>query len=231
MPGDSLARDLFPESLRGFARAAVGRVMTAEMAAAGLRGYAIAAAFLGYLTTFYWFARDNLGAWLPAEGPYSDIFNNAFPIVTPLTMSLVAAISEEVMFRLFGISLFKHLFRRVPGSTAIALVLPAAIWAFAHSNYPVFPVYLRGIELTIGGVFFGIAFLRFGLLACIVAHYVVDAVLLGLPLVASGNATYAVSGLAVMGLALVPAVLGLVARRRSGQVTDSRDEAAPPISS
>ena len=80
-------------------------------------------------------------------------------------------------------------------------------------------MYIRGIELTIAGVLFGIAFLHYGLVTCIVAHYVIDAVALGLSLVTSGNSTYLVSGLAVIGLALVPRVVGFFAgRTRSGPV-------------
>ena len=87
------------------------------------------------------------------------------------------------------------------------------IWAFGHSNYPVFPVYIRGIELTIAGLIFGIAFLRLGLLTCIVAHFVIDAVQIGIPLLSSGNSGYVISGIIVMGIALVPALLGLAGRR------------------
>jgi hypothetical protein len=207
--GESMARELFPDSLRGFRDALRGRIFTRTFAAASLRGYALAAALMGFFTAFYWFARNFLGAWMPAEGPYSQIFNNQMPVLTPLTISLVAAISEETIYRLFGVSLF----RRWTRSTFLALLIPAAIWAFGHSNYPVFPVYIRGIELTLAGALFGYAFLRFGLLACIVAHYVIDAVALGAPLVTSGNDFYLVSGLVVIGLALVPGVLGLVAGR------------------
>ena len=53
-------------------------------------------------------------------------------------------------------------------------------------------------------------------LACIVAHYVIDAVALGAPLITSGNGFYLVSGLIVIGLALVPGVLGLIGRRNHG---------------
>lgn len=207
--GESLARELFPGTLEGFRDAFRGRVFTPTFAAASLRGYAIAAALMGFFTTFYWFARTYLGAWMPAEGPYSQIFNNQMPFLTPLTISLVAAISEETIYRLFGVSLFRRLTR----STFLALLIPAAIWAFGHSNYPVFPVYIRGIELTIAGVLFGLAFLRFGLLACIVAHYVIDAVALGAPLVSSGNGFYTLSGLVVIGLALVPGLVGVFAGR------------------
>lgn len=205
--GESLARELYPASLHGFADAMRGRLLTPTFGAAALRGYALAGALLGFFTGFYWFAQRFLGAWLPAEGPYSEIFNNLAPYLTPLTISLVAAISEETIYRLFGISVF----RKLTGSTALALVLPAAIWAFGHSNYPVFPVYIRGIELTLAGTLFGIAFLRFGLVTCIVAHYVIDAVVLGLPLVTSGSTSYMLSGGIVIGLALVPGVVGLLA--------------------
>lgn len=215
--GESLGRETFPQSLGGLVDAVTGRLDPGERARAGLRGYAVGFAILGYLTVFYLLARRYLGAWLPAEGPYSDIFNVYLPFLAPLTISLVAAITEELTYRLFGISLVKRYAR----STALALLVPAAIWAFGHSNYPVFPVYLRGIELTIGGVLFGLAFLHFGLLTCIVAHFVIDAVQIGMPLLTSGNPTYLVSGLIVMGIALVPALLGWLLRSTGSPRSDA----------
>ncbi|MBI2073378.1 MAG: CPBP family intramembrane metalloprotease [Gemmatimonadetes bacterium] len=211
--GESLGREAFPRSLGGFMDAVMGRLDPAERARASFSGYAVGFAILGYLTIFYVIAQRYLGAWLPAEGPYSNIFNVYWPFLAPLTISLVAAVTEETTYRLFGISLIKRYAR----STALALLVPAAIWAFGHSNYPVFPVYLRGIELTIGGVFFGLAFLQFGLLACIVAHFVIDAVQIGMPLLTSGNPAYVVSGLIVMGIALVPALLGWRLRTAGSQ--------------
>jgi hypothetical protein len=210
--GESLGRGTFPESMAGWLDAARGKLVTPTMAAASLRGYALGFLILGYLTVFYVVAREYFGAWLPAEGPQSDIFNNSLPFLAPLTISLVAATTEELTYRLFGISLVKRYLK----STMLALLIPAVIWAFAHSNYPVFPVYVRGIELTIGGVIFGLGFLHLGLLACIVAHFVIDAVLIGMPLLTSGNPAYLVSGLVVMGIALLPAGVGLIARGRAG---------------
>lgn len=208
--GESLCREILPQSLAAFSTLMSGRLRDAAVGAASLRGYGLGFAFLGYLTVFYVVAQRFVGAWLPAEGPYSEIFNLYLPFLTPLTIGLVAAISEEAIYRLFGISLVKRYLK----STLVALLIPAVIWAFAHSTYPVFPVYLRGIELTIGGLVFGLAFLRLGLVTCIAAHYVVDAVLLGMPLLASGTAAYRVSGVVVMGFALLPAIVALAARRR-----------------
>lgn len=208
--GESLGRNTFPETLTGWLDAARGKLLTPAMTAASLRGYALGFLVLGYLSVFYVIARQYFGAWLPAEGPQSEIFNNYLPFLAPLTVSVVAATTEELTYRLFGISLVKRYLK----STVLALLIPAAIWAFAHSSYPVFPVYIRGIELTIGGIIFGLGFLHLGLLACIVAHFAIDAILIGMPLLTSGNPAYVVSGVIVMGLALIPAVLGLLGRRR-----------------
>ena len=216
--GESLGRQTFPASLVGLAEAVQGRLRSPHVVSGSLRGYALGFLILGYLTVFYLIARRYFGAWLPAEGPYSGIFNYYLPFITPLTLSLVAVISEEVTYRLFGISLFKRYFK----STLVALLLPAMIWAFAHSGYPVFPVYIRGIELTIAGLMFGLAFLYLGLFACIVAHFVIDAVLLGMPLLTSGNTTYLISGVAVMGFALLPAAMALVARQRTAAAAVTR---------
>lgn len=64
------------------------------------------------------------------------------------------------------------------------------------------------------GVLFGLAFLWLGVVACIVAHFVINSVLVGMPLLTSGNITYAISGILVMGIALVPALVSLIAKRR-----------------
>lgn len=206
--GETLGRQTYPESLRGFVSLASGKFREHSLAVSCLNGYSLGFVLLGYLVVFYVIAQRYLGAWLPAEGPYSEIFNLYWPFLAPLTISLVAAISEEVVYRLFGISLLKKYLK----STIVALLVPAIIWAFAHASYPVFPVYIRGIELTIGGLIFGVAFLRLGLVTCIVAHFVLDAVLLGMPLLTSGNTTYLVSGVLVIGIGLLPGLLALVGR-------------------
>ncbi|MBU4304973.1 MAG: GxxExxY protein [Candidatus Omnitrophica bacterium] len=60
---------------------------------------------------------------------------------------------------------------------------------------------------------FGIVFLRCGLEAVIIAHYVIDALLVALPLLKSHNAYFISSGAAVIALAFLPlALLPLIVR-------------------
>jgi hypothetical protein len=127
-----------------------------------------------------------------------------------LTAGLVAASWEECTFRLFAVSLLKRYARWTP----VALVVPAIIWAFGHSSYPIFPVYVRGIELTIAGVIFGLFFIKFDLVTVLIAHYVINALVVSVPLLRAGELSFQISGGAVILLAAAPAVVAALVRRR-----------------
>ena len=215
--GESLAREVCPKSVGTLEGMIQGRRFTRSFFFSSIRGYALGFFFLGYITLFYIFGREHLGVFVPAQGPYSNLLGLYLPWLVPLAISLLAAVSEEFVFRLFAISFLKRYLKW----TVAAVLLPAVIWAFAHSGHPIFPVYVRGIELTIGGVIFGFFFLRFNIMTCIVAHYVIDAIIIGLPLLKSGNTYYVVSGIIVCLLTAVPLVLGI-----PGVLRPSRDNDA-----
>ena len=71
----------------------------------------------------------------------------------------MATTVEEFLFRLVAISLLLRWF----GKTWLAVLLPGVLWAFLHANYAQEPIYIRGLELTVVGVVFGLVFLRFGI--------------------------------------------------------------------
>ncbi len=216
--GESLAAASFPGGLRAFRDWVSGRWFTRSAAAEVLRGYAVGLAFLGYITAFYLLGTRYLGVWLPADSPHSQLLSMYLPWLVPLLIASQAAISEEVIYRLFGVSFVKQYLK----VTFVALLIPAAIWAFAHSTYPVYPVYVRGVELTIAGMVFGWVFLRYGLVAMFVAHYAIDAILLAMPLLRSGGGSYLGYGLAALACAALPLVVpAVVLIRRSAAVSGS----------
>jgi hypothetical protein len=205
-----------------FSRIRRGGLLTPAFAASAFRGLCLAGAMLGYDVLFYYIGRRYLGVWSPAGPRYSDILATPAPWLYPLTISVMAGFSEEYTFRLFGMSLARRYLRWMPA----AVLLPAMVWAFAHSNYPVFPVWTRGIELTVMGALLGLVFWRYDIETTVVAHYTYDAFLVGWPLLFSGNAYYVASGAAVTLLALVPAGLGLVASRR-GDIVEPPEAEVP----
>jgi GNAT superfamily N-acetyltransferase/membrane protease YdiL (CAAX protease family) len=204
LAGDALARLVWPRQRKLLAQ----KVRQGGLIAAGWRGLALAGFGLGFITLFKLIVQ-RLGGWYPLYAEYSNLYSTAFPWIEPLLVGLRAASSEELTFRLFAIALLLRLTRR----RWVALLVPAAIWAFLHSTYINSPVYLRGIELTLVGLVYGYLFLRFDVATPLVAHYTYNAVIVGQPLLRSSEPYFFLSGLAVVLLPTLPLLLALLGRR------------------
>jgi membrane protease YdiL (CAAX protease family) len=189
-----------------------------------------AAAVLGWQTVFYLLGRKWLGAYVPAEVPWSDILSTAMPWVYPLIIGFTAAMTEELLFRLMGVSFFRRLAGNVAG-----LLIPAALWAFMHCNYPQQPYWIRGVELTAVGFFWGWLYLRFGILASLTAHYLFNSFLGAMLLITAGSTALRFAGALVVCLPLMIPLLRLAAGRPSYEEADgicepaSIDESHAPV--
>lgn len=220
--GEFLAQRHYPGTLDTMHDLIHGR-FTRKLAVSSMRGYALAFGLLGYVTVFYWIGQACFGFWVPAEAPHVSAMNTRAPFLYPLLVGVAAAVSEEFAYRLFAIAFFRQFLR----NTFIILLIPAVIWAFAHGSYGISPVYARGIELTIAGLVFGYCFIRHDLWTVIIAHYVFDAFIVGLPLLKSSSAYYQLSGLAVILLGLVPVLLAVprLIPRHAVERTDAKGDA------
>ncbi len=198
-PGLVVYRDLLPGKLNLAAAFSRRALDTREFFRAAVTGIGFAAFHLAFVTAFYLIGQ-RYGVWSPQDVQQSDLLSTFAPWLYPLTMSLMAASSEEFWFRLLAVPLLK----RVTGSTAIAILVPAFVWGFLHANYPQQPGYIRGLEVGIIGIGAGWLMLRFGILATLIWHYTVDAILFSTYLLASSSWPLRLSGLAVSGLALFP---------------------------
>ncbi len=96
------------------------------------------------------------------------------------------------------------------------MLIPAIVWAFLHANYPQEPIYIRGLELTVVGVIFGLVFLRYGVWATIISHYVYNCFLGIYPMVQSDSLYFKVSGIlavAIIFIPAIPAIFGVITGR------------------
>lgn len=178
---------------------------TREFFFSTLTGYGMAAFHIGATVLFYLIARK-FGAWSPLEIKYDNTLSTPLPWLAPLATSLFAATSEEFSFRFFAIPLLQRWLK----SRWVALIIPAFIWGFLHSSYPQQPAWIRGVEVGLIGILAGWVMLRFGILATLVWHYTVDAVLIGLFLIRSDSLFYRISGVLVADAVLIPLVVCVV---------------------
>ena len=174
-------------------------------------GITLTAVFIAYQTIFYIVA-SHLGAWAPADVPYSDELNTRFPWVFVLFGGYFPAVFEEFVFRMFAIPFLRRLVRWLP----LSLVLAGFIWGFGHAGYPNEPFYIRGVEVGIGGVALGIIMLRWGILPTLVWHYSVDAMYSAMLLLRSPSLYFKLSGAACAGVIVLPVVAALIAYRVRG---------------
>lgn len=188
-------------------------------------GISLAAAHIGFIVAFYIVA-GHYGAWAPQDLNYSDAVNTYFPWIAGLAIGILASTNEEFTFRLFAIPFFE----KYTKSRWIAVIVPAFLWSFLHSNYPQEPAYIRGIEVGLIGIVAGLVMLRWGILATLTWHYTVDASLVGLLLVRSDVLYFKISGIVVGAAAVVPlAIAGVLYLTRGGFVEDEAvlNRAAP----
>jgi membrane protease YdiL (CAAX protease family) len=215
-----------------------------EFFSSAVVGLCLAAVHIGFIVAFYLFATSR-GAWAPQELNYSDSVNTAFPWISGVAIGLLASMNEEFTFRLFAIPFFMRFTR----SRWIAVIVPAFLWGFLHSNYPQEPAYIRGIEIGIIGIVAGMVMLRWGIIATLIWHYTVDALLVGLLLIRSNSLYFKLSGLVVAAAALAPLLFACFSCLLRGGFETSEDlvhraphepeidhagepvAAAPPVSS
>src|SRR5437867_1076461 len=194
-----------------------------------LAGITLTFFFFAYEIGFY-LAAKRLGAWSPAELPYTDLLNTRFPWIFVLLGGFFPAVSEEWMFRAFSIPYLRGLLRyRWP-----AIFLSSFIWGFGHANYPNQPFFIRGIEVGIAGLVFSWAMLRFGILAPLVAHYSIDAFYSAFLFLRSDNLYLVTTGAVTAGINLIPllvatgAYLATRAFRSEAEVSNAAEGTAPP---
>jgi hypothetical protein len=198
-----------------------------EFFSAAVVGLSLAAAHIGYVVAFYVVAQ-HFGAWAPQEINYEESVNTLIPWISGAAIGLLASTNEEFTFRLLAIPFFT----RLTGSRWIAVIVPAFMWSFLHSNYPQEPPYIRGIEIGLIGIVAGLVMLRWGILATLIWHYTVDASLVGLLLVRSNNLYFRVSGIVVALAAAAPllfAAISYLSRGRFEADEDLLNVAAPPL--
>ncbi|RAP75401.1 CPBP family intramembrane glutamic endopeptidase [Paenibacillus montanisoli] len=152
-------------------------------------GYLTAFMLLGLQTVIFIILMQVNGSWSTTDVTQSP-YNLAAPWLFPV-LAWCAAISEEAVYRLFGIGLMKRWFR----NSFVASLIPTIIWALGHVTYPIFPSTTRLLELTVIGLIFSFLFLRYGFITVLFAHAIFDSVMMAISLMFMGSASHILLGI------------------------------------
>lgn len=221
LAGDALWRQRGWNPWPRFREANFGREVLDAMG----RGYLLCLFILGvqqilFLLADRWF--DSFSINDPTQSVYNMLSPSLFP-----ALAWMAGISEEIVYRLFGIVLFKKLLR----FNFLAVLAPSVIWALGHTGYTIYPSYTRLFEVTVLGLLFGYVFLRYGLITAIFTHVAMDSILMGLSLILSLPAAhYTAIGLFYIALpAIVAYAIAFFHRLRHGDREQPAVSPPPPL--
>jgi hypothetical protein len=170
LAGEALHYQTFKEKPEGsFLYYLHSTFFSREVAKAIFLGYGVWIVMLGMQSVVIALGQRYAGVWV--EHTWMNSLSTAYlPFFVAFTLGFKASITEELMFRMFAISFGK----KILGNTMAAVILASLLWGFSHSNYPVFPMWFRGVEVTCLGLFLSWAYLRFGIIPVIVGHYLFD---------------------------------------------------------
>jgi hypothetical protein len=206
---EALYRVFWPKALALEHLFSIRGLATRQVLDGCLAGYGLFGTHLGFIVFYYLFGRQ-VGLWAPLEIHNVDTLSASLPFFSAMYVGISAAVSEELTYRVLGMSIAQKLV----GNFWLANLIQAAAWAFMHSNYAQEPPYARGLELTIVGLFYGFILRRFGLIACIISHYVFDCFLGVAPLLFSPVWSLKVTGLATISPFIVVGIFSYIAIRR-----------------
>lgn len=157
-----------------------------RMAGRILGAYAWTGFFLLYALLFLLFSSRVLGWWQPSSlNVDPNVLASWRPALAPIFNALQAGTWEECLFRAIPLSIAVMLDRRWGSGrklTLLMLVVQALIFGAGHANYPQLPGYSRVVELFIPAMAFGLVFLRFGLVPCMLTHFLYDLTLMSMPI-------------------------------------------------
>lgn len=159
-----------------------------------------------------------IGTWGTSDVTMSP-YNFSILWLMPV-LAWAAAISEEAVFRFFGIGLFRRWFRH----SFAAAILPTLFWSLGHVMYPFYPSTTRLFELMVVGLLFSFIFVRYGFITSMFTHAIFNSIAVGSSLIMVGGAANMISAIFFV---LLPVLIAYVLRERDRR----KKKMNPPIMS
>jgi len=170
--------------------------------------YLFALIMLGLQPVIFFVLGKLIGTWGATDVTMSP-YNMKYLWLMPV-LAWAAAISEEAVYRFFGIGLFRRWFR----NTFAAAIIPTIVWALGHVMYPFYPSTTRLFELIVIGLIFSFIFVRYGFITAMFTHAIFNSVAVGSSMIFAGGTLNIASAIFFIAL---PFFIALVMRAWSNK--------------
>ena len=219
---DGMSRLAFPQHPRLYDFFRPNVAASPEVRGRVVGAYCYASWTLLYAGLFTLVAMHWLGWWHPAI-PQQDpnVLATWRPALPIIFSSLQAGFWEESLFRAIPLGLAAILGARFGCRKPLVigvLILQAIIFSGVHANYPQLPGYYRLVELFLPAIGFGLLYLRFGLMVCILAHFQYNLILMSALIFAVDAPDLWLDRVLVIFALLAPLLALVWARVRAGKV-------------
>ena len=164
-----------------------------------IRGYALGFVLLGVEAAFQLLAARVSGAWFSEDAGYVTALNDALPLLRPLDSAGGAIAIGSIL--LFGLPLLKRFLKSTVLVTIVAALL-AAVFGLVQPS--VHPLGLAALRSALATTIVVLGFVRVGVMACVIALYLVAIMPVGVSLLTAGETGLVVVGIVMLMLALVP---------------------------
>lgn len=204
LAGESLRYEALPKNKFGsFFYYINSTVWSRSVSKLILLGYLVFLILLGLQSGVLYLGQKFSGVWVE-NIRLTKLSSSYVPYLSAFIIGFTASFSEEIIYRLFGISWGKRYLKNI----FLAVIFASLIWGFSHTQYAVFPFWFRGLEVGILGLFFSFIFLRYGIIPVIIAHFLFD-VFWGVAAYILGNTTtnLLLSSVFIM---IIPLILALI---------------------
>lgn len=157
------------KKLRSFLFYVRSTFLTRDVARSIGLGYCVFFMMLGLQTIMIQIGQTYWDVWIE-HSMIGNLSSSYLPALAALGLGFRASFFEEIMYRAYAIPWLTKIFK----NTVIAAILSSLLWGYAHSSYPVYPMWFRGLEVSVLGLFLSFIYLRYGLICVLVAHYAFD---------------------------------------------------------
>lgn len=206
--GDALDRKSGANRGATFWLAGRGLLTDRSVGMASLRGFMVGLICGGALVATLLLLEAVAGGWsgIQPQGFFFFAINSSVPALSTLLYFLMVALVEELGYRFFAGTWLLSLTHR----KWIAIVVPALLYGASHTGLdflpPVEPFWGRAVALSVVGLIWGWAFLRYDALTVVLSHFTADLFIFNWPRLGSGDPLLVAKAVATIAVPLVPAL-------------------------